>query len=194
MNNFHRQLKIPVEFKVSNFVPMEHNKIDPNSLPLRKTINIVIPREVINPEFHEWIESVGLYIDPTWGRYFESRPFEKYNIHADSLAPELHRTKLNIMFDSYGTEMTGYKLKPNHLNDVIKTKVIRIYQSDWCDEIFRVNTDTPCLFNGSEMHCLFNSENRNVNRKCYSLTLARLSNKELVSFDESIERLKDYIV
>jgi hypothetical protein len=194
MNNFHRKLKIPVEFKVSNFIPEDHNKIDPSAPPLRKTINVVIPREVINSEFHDWIESVGLYIDPIWGRYFESHPFEKYNIHADSLAPELHRTKINIIYDSYGTEMVWYDLNPKFEMCVKKTKVIRIYNEFICKEIFRTEVNTSCLMDGAKIHTLINSENQNINRKCYSLTLARLSDKQLVSFDESIERLKDYIL
>ena len=199
-NIYHRNINLPVKF-----VDVDY----PITEEVLRFRNNKIPRDMINPEFHQWIESLGLYVDDSWGRYFHSSPHQQYSIHADSKMSFLPRTKINIMFDSYGTEMIWYRYepRPGH-RSIVHTEykqkfprlieanknIIRVYDPEDCVEVFRTNTDQPCILDGAIPHTLINSDNRGKMRRCFSLTLGRLSDKELVTFQETVERMKDFIV
>jgi hypothetical protein len=199
-NIFHRNINPPVEF-----VDVDY----PITNEVMGFRNNKIPRDMVNPEFHRWIESLGLYIDDTWGRFFPSTPYQQYGIHADSKMSFLPRTKINIIFDSYGTEMIWYRYepRPGHRTIIhteyqqvfsqllpLNKNTIRIYDPEDCVEVFRTNTDQHCILDASKIHTLINSDNRGKMRRSFSLTLARLSDKQLVTFEETLERMKDFIV
>ena len=153
---------------------------------------------MINDEFNDWLRSVGLMIDDEWSRYFHSFPHQRYGIHADSKISYLPRTKLNIIFDSYGSEMVWYKYEPKNKKrniilmehsapipngEKLNPAIIRNYSNDDCQEIFRTKVDTHCLIDGARIHTLINSDNRGVSRRCYSLTLLNVVDKTPITFD-----------
>jgi hypothetical protein len=174
MNNFHKTITLPIKF------------IEPERLSQLKSSNVTnnkMVRSDVNPEFHDWIESFGLRIKSSESRFFISNPYQQYSIHADSSNPTIHKTKLNIMFNSFGTEMIWFKAKnESFYNDQMG---IRVYPKHNCTEIFKTLVDTPCLINGSQIHTLVNSDNRGLQRRCYSLCLANLKTNELVTFEKA---------
>lgn len=196
---FHANIRIPVKFIEPDY------KLTPEVLRFH---NNTIPRSMINDQIHQWLESVGLYVDDKWSRYFHSFPNQRYGIHADSKMSYVPRTKLNVVFDSYGTEMVWYRYNPTRsrrsiilteydaplpLGDKYNKNVIRNYEEQDCEEICRTITDTSCLIDASKIHTLINSDNQGKQRRCYSLTLAKVEDKQLITFDEAAVRLKDYI-
>ena len=196
-NPYHRSIKLPVEFVDVDYPITEEVLGFKNNL---------IPRDMINPEFHKWIESLGLYVDPKWGRYFHSHPHQVYSIHADSKESIKPRVKLNLIFDSYDTEMIWYKIKEEDnikdkriLNTIYTMRAktittIRNYNENNCVEIYRTKVNDHCILDSAKIHSLINGENQGKNRRCFSLTLARLSDKELITFEETLDKMKDYIV
>lgn len=176
INNYHHNLLLPVEF-----VPIGRKRD-------------YIEKNQINKEFIEWLNSIGLSVsDKKLNRYFECEPNKRLNIHADSLSPDIPRTKLNIMYEHHTVDVIFYKLKLliNHSRFIKKT--IRIYPEKLCTEVYRTSSPLPCLFNSSEIHTAINGNNKGKLWKCYSLTLVNL-NGELATFHEAYEKLKDYII
>lgn len=171
---YHKNIHLPI-----NFIEPERLKhLTSSSVTSNKII-----RSDINEEFHDWIESFGVRIKSSESRFFISNPHQKYSIHADSISPTKHRTKLNIMFNSFGTEMIWFKARNESL---YKNQVgIRIYNQHNCIEVFRTLVDTPCLIDGAQIHTLINSDNKGLQRRCYSLCLANLNTNELVTFEEA---------
>lgn len=183
-NTFHRNLILPFDMKAYQYPNT------PGTLSLR---NNSIDFSEIEPIFFEWLNDHGLSCCSRWSRYFNSKPHAKYNIHADSIRSTDPKTKLNIIFDSYGTIMKWYELKDRYKKVPEKyfvNNVIRIYKEPQCIEVFQTNTDSHCLIDGAKIHTLINSANQNKMRKCLSFALKSLKTNQLISFDEAAELLR----
>ena len=182
-NVFHRNVVLPFEMKAYDY---------PNTPETLALKNNCIDFTKIEPVFFEWLNDHGIACCPKWSRYFHSQPYTKYNIHADSTSSDQLKTKINIIFDSYGTIMKWYELKECYKflpESYFVNNVIRIYEERQCREVFQANTDTHCLIDGSKIHTLINSANQGKKRRCFSFALKSLKTDELLSFEESVDLL-----
>lgn len=180
---YHANINLPVPFVPYDYIDTEETlQFKNNKIDFSK----------INNQFFEWLSDCGLSCCPRRSRYFSSRPYQKYSIHADSKDSQSFNTKLNIIFDSDGTIMKWYKLREqfNRIPDShFFTGFIRNYNENQVTEIYTMKCDTSCLLDGSKIHTLINSNNNNLMRKCYSFTLMNIHKNEYISYDEAKERL-----
>lgn len=154
----------------------------------------IIPLDLLtlhNPEFISWLKDVHYEISDI--RYFESGPYVQYDLHRDS-QQSVNRdisniTKFNFIFCSYDSEMRWYRTKPGKDGYLYTNKVgepIMGFLKDDCDVVYTTQANSHCLINGGVIHDLQNGENKNINRKCYSITIN-------TSWNTAVERLDQYI-
>ena len=191
-NRFHRSIHIPVEFK-----PFKIKGTDSaiEDRMIERTINLIDLAQS-NPEFITWLTSLNLKVSK--GRYFESLPGAKYDLHVDDYRPAVKNLiKINLIFSSYGSEMVWYELLPEHaavpcINAL--GEYMPKYPETHVTEVYRHMADTHCLIDGRHIHTLLNSDNQGQNRICYSLFLIYndITDKKL-DWDSAIEILSPYI-
>jgi hypothetical protein len=183
MNSFHYNLNIPEIFLPYKFV--DNNQFQ----------EIILNREFINPEFHNWLETFDLKILPWGTRFFSSPPNMKYNLHVDYKDGPV--TKINIIFNSTDTVMNWYKLLPGKSSTVYRNQLnqpINGYNIDDCQKVYTAQINNHCLINGNEIHDLINGPNNGKNRHCYSIVLGYKKTNERLPWNRSIEIFRDYLI
>lgn len=182
MNQFHYNLSIP-----QVFVP--HAFLDQNRFQ-----EIILTHDLINPEFHEWLESFNLKVIPQGTRFFSSPPYEKYKLHVDYKDEPV--TKINMIFNSTDTVMNWYRLLPgkspipyrNQLNQIVNG-----YNHEDCQKVYTTQVNNHCLLNGQELHDLVNGSNNGRNRHCYSMVLGYKNVSKRLPWDQAVEIFQDYL-
>lgn len=183
MNIFHRNLILPFDINAYEYIDT------PVTLSLK---NNRIDFTRIEPIFFEWLNDHGITCCPKLSRYFSSFPNQHYSIHADSISSEKSKTKINIIFNSYGTIMKWYELKERYRilpESLFVRGSIRKYDSNMCEEVFQTSCDRNCIIDGSKIHTLINSVNKGKKRKCFSFALRSLKTGKLLDFEEGIDLL-----
>jgi hypothetical protein len=178
-------INLPVKFdrfQVDNFIddgtskeiPMELNKV--------------------NSEFIDWLHSLGLSMN--MGRFFHVLPHHKMRLHIDSKdnGPYKNCVKMNIVFNSVGTIMKWWELKPDkqkmtYVNGV--GEIITGYNEEDCYVIDEGIIDQPIIFDGMTIHNLVNGSTL---RNCYSLYLTKFETGERITWEEAPNIFKDYII
>jgi hypothetical protein len=184
MKKYHSNIKLPV-----SFVPYENRSFD----IFRE---IPITKELINKEFIDWLESIGITFDR--GRFFNSPPLERYKLHVDDLRflATDHHVKLNIVFDSTDTEMNWYEPLPGYFGDKeynVCGENILYYDKNKCKVLHTTSVNTHCILQTNIVHDLVNGTNNGQYRKCYSLVLLNSKTNKKLTWEESVEILGSYL-
>lgn len=191
-NIYHRQINLPIDFipfQVIGDDAIIVGDLSEKDLDLSRIKNT-------NPDLIAWLESLGLRVIKA--KYFEGKPNIKYPIHKDDFRTYITSViKLNFVFNSDGTEMIWYKLKPDHMPIPDKNSLgqyIYFYSESHIDEVYRNSADRHCILDANHVHTVSISENNNVNRKCYSLTLEYLGNQEeRLNWSSTVEIFRSYL-
>jgi len=168
-------------YKLKN-LPFEFKPFDVE-IPKRPELNEIVETEILiddtkkfNPEFFEWVKEHNILL--IFNRYFESAPGATYDLHRDTQTIKnkdlLKIVNFNFIFDSYGSEMRWYHTNEGYDGYLYKNPLgqeIIGYDKDKCTEIYRAQTDEHCMISGGIIHTLINSQQQQINRKCYSYTM-----------------------
>lgn len=155
---------------------------------------IVVDRARINVEFTDWLANLGLSFFNA--RFFNSLPYQKYPLHIDGRA-DLECTKLNIVLDSYESEMNWYEPLDGYFGKQQKNTVgeyIPFFEKDKCKVVHNAQVDTSCIMQGHIIHDLQNKYNRGKCRKCYTFFLTDSKSHNRLSWQEALEIFRDYLI
>jgi hypothetical protein len=153
-----------------------------------------------NIELIKFLENLNIFIES--GRYFRSPPSQIYGKHIDliqrsendNLGSIFNGVKLNFVYNSTGTIMKWYNLKPGYqsftyINDVGEPTIG--FSDTSVTEVYKADVNTHCILDGGTIHNLENTSYNNKNRICYSLVLTKES--EQLTWESAVESFKPYL-
>lgn len=177
-NLYHYHLKIPVEFSTT-FVDdrnLRHTAFDIN---------------LINPELRNWLAEHNLYILGYCERFlFDPVNFPSLLIHIDNPDSKNH-VKLNYVFCDTPHQTVWYQLKPGKELKFSETAIGTRYawaMPEDCEPVYSATLGQPSLINASILHGVSPVSSQRIT---YSMTLAKISTNELVSWEEAEDIFKD---
>lgn len=181
---YHINLKPPVPFipHKFGFESATHN---------RKQFIIAYKNEMINAEFREWLDSLGLYV--TVARFFGTNPNTEYSPHIDGPKGVGDLPKICVAVNSFDAKMTWYKTRAdgserrNQSGDFI---------TDYSDvePVYTADVNDICLMNGGAIHNSSLGPNNDLQRFCYSMFLGDKKTKNVASWQQAVEALSPWLV
>lgn len=182
INDYVIDINLPVQFIPHEFLDTGHYE------------ERLITPELVNHDFHLWLKSLDLKIDPMFSRFFSRTPSHLGNIHVDNFIQ--HSTKINIIYDSFNSLITWYDLLPNKSYTKIANsqgEIIAAYDPNDCERLYSRTVNKTCLFNGKIPHRVQVGTNNNKSRKCYSLLLLD-KNDNRISWDDAMKIFAPYFI
>ena len=68
------------------------------------------------------------------------------------------------------------------------------YKKELCKVAHSAPVNSHCIMDGSIPHDLVNSANNGQSRKCYTLYLGDPTTKELISWEQTVEIFRPYLI
>ena len=186
MNDEHQcifKLNLPVEFVAPNFI--DNGKFQ----------ELKISSNLLNTEFNQWLDNLGLSICSNSSRFFSRPPNHPGSIHVDAF--DRAATKLNFVYDSYKCKMNWYELLPNKTSKEIvnsRNEKIRAFYKEDCRVIHTTLVDGTCLLNAQIPHQVIIGENQGKFRKCYSLNLIDKTTKTKLNWNHAMKIFNSFIL
>jgi len=182
INNYIVNINLPVQFIPFDFLDTGQFK------------ELIITPELVNHDFHLWLNSLDLKIDPKFSRFFSRPPGFWGTIHVDNSIQ--NSSKINIVYDSFDSLISWYDILPDKsytkkIN--YQDEIVISYDPDDCKRVHSTLGNKNCLFNGKIPHRVQVGTNNNKSRKCYSLLLLDKNNNR-ISWDDAVRIFSPYFV
>ncbi len=161
----------------------------------KKLTVLTMPEDKVSQELHAWLKQFQIKASPNDCKFFCSMPNQGYFPHVDGHKFS-NNTKLNIIFNSFSSEMIWYHLLPGRkgkMREGDHGKVALSFDLDDCIEVHRTMVDTTTIINGGQIHTLTNGPNNGINRQCYQISLLDEHTMKPVQWEDAVERFSSII-